>query len=54
MTPSPMVRGCKTAMALADGSRDSKFKVVGDATKPWECWPGNVSDWSEPVPTTFS
>jgi hypothetical protein len=33
---------------------DSTFKVVGDASKPWSCWPGNTRDWSDPVATNFS
>ena len=32
---------------------DGKFQVVGDAAKPWVCWPGDTLDWSEPVATNF-
>jgi hypothetical protein len=33
---------------------DASFKIVGDATKPWSCWPGANRDWTDPVATNFS
>ena len=30
-----------------------EFELVGDAAKPWICWPGATSAWSEPVATNF-
>ncbi len=33
--------------------QDGKFVMVGDAAKPWTCWPGDTRAWSEPVPTDF-
>jgi hypothetical protein len=30
---------------------DGKFKVVGDKAKPFFCWDGSTTDWSEPTPT---
>jgi hypothetical protein len=32
---------------------NGKFVVVGDASKPWACWPGDTRDWSEPVAKDF-
>jgi hypothetical protein len=32
---------------------DSKFVVVGDKSKPWICWPGNTTTWSEPTYMDF-
>jgi hypothetical protein len=29
------------------------FVTVGPKDKPWFCWPGNSTTWSEPVPTNF-
>jgi len=33
---------------------NGKFQMVGDPTKPFECWPGTTRDWSEPVATNFN
>ena len=33
---------------------DSKFQIVGDPTKPWQCFPGANRDWSDPVAMNFS
>jgi ABC-type branched-subunit amino acid transport system substrate-binding protein len=33
---------------------DGKFVMVGDASKPWSCWPGDTRDWSEPTSMDFS
>jgi hypothetical protein len=30
-----------------------KFVLKGDQTKPFQCWPGDTRDWSEPVPMNF-
>jgi ABC-type branched-subunit amino acid transport system substrate-binding protein len=30
---------------------DGKFKVAGDKEKPFYCWDGSTTDWSEPTPT---
>jgi ABC-type branched-subunit amino acid transport system substrate-binding protein len=30
-----------------------KFELVGDADKPFYCWPGSTYDWSDPVQTDF-
>ncbi|HEY6531907.1 MAG TPA: hypothetical protein VIY72_06365, partial [Acidimicrobiales bacterium] len=27
---------------------DNAFEIVGDADKPFSCWPGDTLDWSEP------
>jgi hypothetical protein len=43
------VKECFSAVQVKDG----KFVPVGPADKPFLCWPGNTSDWSEPVPTSF-
>ena len=32
---------------------DQEMAVVGDASKPWLCWPGGNRAWSEPVETDF-
>ena len=32
---------------------DSTFQLVGDRAKPFNCWPANTRDWSDPVPTNF-
>ena len=29
------------------------LEVVGDAAKPWNCWPGETSAWSEPTAMNF-
>jgi branched-chain amino acid transport system substrate-binding protein len=29
------------------------FEVVGDPAKPWNCWPGDTSAWSEPTAMAF-
>jgi hypothetical protein len=29
------------------------FEVVGDPAKPWNCWPGETSAWSEPTAMAF-
>jgi hypothetical protein len=33
--------------------KSNKFVVVGDPAKPWACWPGDTTDWSEPVMMDF-
>ncbi len=33
---------------------DGTFQMVGDAAKPWSCFPGNTREWSDPVSMTFS
>jgi hypothetical protein len=33
--------------------KSNKFVVVGDPDKPWACWPGNTTEWSEPVMMDF-
>lgn len=38
---------------LVQIGQDSKFTLVGDKTKPFNCWPGNTDAWSEPTPTNF-
>ncbi len=42
---------CLAAVTVGPGA---KFQIVGDPTKPWQCWPGTTRDWSEPVPTNFN
>jgi hypothetical protein len=32
---------------------DNAFVVEGDASKPWNCWPGDTTEWSEPVRMDF-
>ena len=32
---------------------DGEFEVVGNKAKPWNCWPGDTRDWSEPTRMTF-
>ena len=32
---------------------DGVFEVVGDASKPWLCWPGDTREWSEPESMKF-
>jgi len=32
---------------------DGQFEVVGDAAKPWSCWPGENREWSEPTAMNF-
>jgi ABC-type branched-subunit amino acid transport system substrate-binding protein len=32
---------------------DGEFVLVGDPAKPWTCWPGATSAWSEPVAMNF-
>jgi hypothetical protein len=34
--------------------KDGAFQMVGDASKPWFCWPGANRDWSEPTSMDFS
>ena len=31
---------------------DEVFEVVGDAARPFTCWPGTTNAWSEPAPPT--
>jgi hypothetical protein len=33
--------------------KSNKFVVVGDPSKPWACWPGDTTEWSEPVMMDF-
>jgi len=33
--------------------KSNKFVVVGDPAKPWACWPGDTTEWSEPVMMDF-
>lgn len=42
---------CIAMVTIGSGA---KFQIVGDPAKPWQCWPGNTRDWSDPVPTDFS
>ena len=28
--------------------KDGEFDVVGDQAKPFACWPGDTTEWSEP------
>jgi len=32
---------------------DNEFEIVGDADKPFSCWPGTTLDWSEPESMSF-
>jgi branched-chain amino acid transport system substrate-binding protein len=32
---------------------DGEMSVVGDEAKPWNCWPADTRDWSEPEHMTF-
>jgi hypothetical protein len=32
---------------------DNKFQIVGDADKPFVCWPGTTLDWSTPENMSF-
>jgi hypothetical protein len=40
---------CSVLLKIHDGV----MSVVGDKAKPWNCWPGNTRDWSEPEPMNF-
>jgi hypothetical protein len=40
---------CSDLLKVTNG----KFKVVGDAAKPFNCWPGTTFDWSEPQHLSF-
>jgi ABC-type branched-subunit amino acid transport system substrate-binding protein len=40
---------CTALVKVHDGA----FTVVGDAAKPFLCWPGDTRAWSEPEPTNF-
>lgn len=40
---------CSVLLRIEKG----KFVTVGPAEKPWICWPGATTDWSEPVETSF-
>jgi branched-chain amino acid transport system substrate-binding protein len=33
--------------------KNGEFEVVGDKAKPWVCWPGDTTAWSEPTPMDF-
>jgi hypothetical protein len=33
--------------------KDGEFEVVGDADKPWSCWPTDSFNWSEPESMNF-
>lgn len=33
---------------------DAEFEVQGDPEAPWQCWPGENRDWSEPEDTNFT
>jgi ABC-type branched-subunit amino acid transport system substrate-binding protein len=37
----------RSCMAMVE-VKGGEFEVVGDAAKPFFCWPGNTVDWSEP------
>ena len=51
----PGTHGSKQdCVAFVTVSSDGSFKMVGDASKPWSCWPGDTRDWSDPVATNFS
>lgn len=40
-------------VAAVKVNKSSEFEVVGNRDKPWECWPGNNRDWSEPTQMNF-
>jgi hypothetical protein len=42
---------CTVLVSIGPGG---KFQTIGDPTKPWMCFPGNTTDWSDPVPTNFN
>jgi ABC-type branched-subunit amino acid transport system substrate-binding protein len=48
-TTNGAAQDCIALVKVVDG----KFQIVGDASKPWDCWPGTTRDWSEPVATNF-
>jgi branched-chain amino acid transport system substrate-binding protein len=33
--------------------KDGEFEVVGERSKPWLCWPGDTTEWSEPTSMDF-
>ena len=43
----------KDCFVIVQVNESSELEVVGDAAKPWKCWPGDTRDWSEPVETNF-
>jgi len=40
---------CIALVTVVDGT----FHLVGDRSKPWICWPGNTTAWSEPEHMDF-
>jgi hypothetical protein len=40
-------------LPLVRVQKGGTFAVVGSKTKPWNCWPGDTSTWSNPQATDF-
>lgn len=40
---------CAAVVRVEDG----EFVTVGPPDKPWLCWDGSTTDWSDPEPTSF-
>lgn len=49
----PATHGSKYECIALVQVQDGEFVMVGDAAKPWSCWPGETRDWSEPERMTF-
>ena len=45
--------GAMDCQPIVQVDADAQFEVVGDPAAPFNCWPGDTRDWSEPTSESF-